>query len=1825
MKQEKKKYFKLVKGAGGGGGCFPAGTLISTPNGRVPIEQIIPGDVVYAFNHESNEINECEVSKINSHSWDEVGARSPLIKIIHEDGEIILTANHWVYVEQGYFGENYKYIEAGDFKIGNFLTTENNNKVKIIEIEKLGPYLKVYNFEVKDAHNYIANNIRVHNGGGGGGKGGCFPAGTFIYTPNGKILIEEIKKDDIVYAFEHYSGKIKTCRVTNTFKHTWGEVGQNSPLIKIVHEDGEITLTKNHWIYVDQGYNAEHNKYIEAGDLYIGEFLTKENNQKTKILNIIPLGEYDYVYNFEVEDLHNYIAEGIKVHNGGGGGGKQRQCTPGPNPDPHKAVEVSEGVYAHFGGNSFSAKKRNTRTEIEVTDLISEGPIEGLVTGSYSFLGQTGNIGWDSYSFTPYAGGANNYLRSVYWRGTAVLNSAGQFNYGQINFQFLNGDQTVSKVLNSNVRDQVTVATIPQASRTLNVNDVLRFGTDFKKVYDLRNSQAASIVLSIRVGALFVTQNDPSLDKRTYDLGCNAKVSLSQTVGDIRNNQVAISIKVFRIDLNGSTTLIYSNPEYLLRGKIATQNGFIEQIPISVSNFRTDNQQGWRLEIQRTTTESDVVHIKDTVSVTTITETWEENFVYPKSAVFKNLFRSEYFSETPDRAYDVRLLKIKIPSNYDPIKRSYNGDWDGRFSDEYHPSGIGLYWTDNPAWCYYDLITNKRYGLGKYIEKQDVDKWNLYQIGRYCDQLVPDNKGGLEPRFTCNTILSDFGEAYTVLGDMSSIFRGMAYYAYGSIYTVADMPKDPLVIFTNSNVENGDFSYSSSSKKARNTVITVRYNDKENLSRPMIEYVEDAEAIRKYGIRKLELTAFGCTSQAQANRLGKWALISQQYETETVDFIAGHEVSYLKPGDVIKIQDINKVLTRIAGRVLAYSGQGTPLSPYQFVLDQDYQKIYDYASANFPSNVYFQAELLTPTFRVTGSMYSDFLSGYERPEIQNTLFRLSDLTGVSGYSTDPNKVLTKLTWYNSLNITDYILQTGAIWSMQTTGSGVLKDINTQNELYRIIGMSEIEPYKYSVSALEYNPQKYLIIESGITADNAPVSQAAEEFLEASFPSFANLSQSGVYLQYVVSPPITLVNKQTTTWEIFLKSGTDFGAGDLENRFVNLLGSTVLVPKEDFLVQKIITDLYSNITGFIFPPKNNQTYYTRVYGVNNQGYYSPGRADSNAYYTSPEYDDTTNLINLGNFKYRSSLDSSDTNVGQNLPSGNLFIGNAIDFSFQLSSEIPLIKDWKTNELTFRYVFGTGAFDYNNKIAEYSGYDSSENATKRILSGFSPNQLVSIYSTNTISGFWLAIDATPQAYLDKFSSQTSALSNYYTRPSGYVFGRFTNTPITGINTGNGGFLLAADGSLTINSPNDINDDLAGVYVFLTDDVTKTGNLTDQFINATLSNQFNGAATPNGYPSFTKALISSGIQIRKAQKINNSFTTTPFSNILVGGPLKTGWCIFRAYNKLQELLINQYSQDYVADPNGVIGSIYDSGNYPATAPTLIDYGSLPIGVSDSYRWISNDSRNIVNRMMYLNTMSNSLVDLSGEGLAIIDIKQFNQLSGYLDTKIDTLSGYVSGNFVRKKPGGGVSVTGTLSAESGLEVLGDIELTGSLAATQNLTISGNTILGNNVSVDTISFNSRSITNLVPDSNTRNLGSSSLNWGTAYLTTLELGADTNLYRVSANTLKTDDSLTIDGSLTVGDSAADTVTINAGPISLVNATAAVDALEFGAGANLANLYRSANDTLKTDDSFEVGSNLILNRTSFGSATSGPLAAIGPSGYFQLTLNGSGIKIPYYQV
>jgi hypothetical protein len=277
----------------------------------------------------------------------------------------------------------------------------------------------------------------------------------------------------------------------------------------------------------------------------------------------------------------------------------------------------------------------------------------------------------------------------------------------------------------------------------------------------------------------------------------------------------------------------------------------------------------------------------------------------------------ESSANAPDTTSDYSQSVSQVVLNISGLSQEELGDytvngttdvWDGTFKEFDQ-------WTDNPAWVFYDLLINKRYGLGDYVDEDDIDKWTLYKIGQYCDQLVPDGEGGLEPRFSANIILNTREESFKVINNMASIFRGIAYYGQGSIFAVQDSLKDPIMTFTNSNVVNGIFNYQSSNKKARHNIAIVKYLDKNEFYRPAVEYVKDIEGIKKYGEREVEVTAYGATSKTQAMRWGRWTLLTENMQTETVGFNAGLEGFYLRPGDVFRVSDSNRSEYKFGGRL----------------------------------------------------------------------------------------------------------------------------------------------------------------------------------------------------------------------------------------------------------------------------------------------------------------------------------------------------------------------------------------------------------------------------------------------------------------------------------------------------------------------------------------------------------------------------------------------------------------------------------------------------------------------------------------------------------------------------------------------------------------------------------------------------------------------------------------------------------------------------------------------------------------------------------------------
>lgn len=321
-------------------------------------------------------------------------------------------------------------------------------------------------------------------------------------------------------------------------------------------------------------------------------------------------------------------------------------------------------------------------------------------------------------------------------------------------------------------------------------------------------------------------------------------------------------------------------------------------------------QNGWNLRITRLTANANSAEYNDLTQIESITEIVDAKLRYPNSAIVGVTLEATQFQNIPGRAYDLKGRIIRVPTNYDPESRIYNGIWDGTFK---------LAWTDNPAWIYYDLATHPRYGLGHLITDQQVNKWMLYSIAQYCDQLVPDGKGGQEPRFTCNLYLQKQAEAYRVLQDLATVFRGIAYWGNGEIRAIQDRPEDPVYTYSPANVIEGQFNYEGSGRKTRFNVALVSWNDMTNMGRAAVEYVDDPESIMRLGIQQTDATGIGCTSQGQAQRIGRYLLATSRLETQTVTFKVGLDGTLVAPGKIVLINDPLHANVRLGGRLTASS------------------------------------------------------------------------------------------------------------------------------------------------------------------------------------------------------------------------------------------------------------------------------------------------------------------------------------------------------------------------------------------------------------------------------------------------------------------------------------------------------------------------------------------------------------------------------------------------------------------------------------------------------------------------------------------------------------------------------------------------------------------------------------------------------------------------------------------------------------------------------------------------------------------------------------------
>lgn len=460
---------------------------------------------------------------------------------------------------------------------------------------------------------------------------------------------------------------------------------------------------------------------------------------------------------------------------------------------------------------------------------------------------------------------------------------------------------------------------------------------------DVRIEQSVGVKATKRGGPVSVTTSHKDLNSIVVRIGVGALYKVDEDSGDVSGSEVEFNIRI--IDFLGD---VIHNETKKIKGKSRGAVDF-------EYDFSLSGEGPWTVRVERETNDPENIRQVDDLIFKAVIGILDESFRYPNTALIGVTLNAEGFRSVPSLSAELKGLKIEVPTNYNPDDRTSSGVWDGSFKTAY---------SNNPAWVFYDLLTNERYGCGQFVKEDDIDVFALNEIAKYCDEEVDDGRGGKEPRFTFNGNINNRGEAYDVLNSLAAAFRGMLYYSNGQIVPTQDRPGSVIRKFNSSNViqevnDGGEvttppFQYEGTGRKARKTVALVSWNDPDDRYRTKLEYVEDRNAVETLGYRELEVRAFGCTSQGQAQRMGRWALLTNLTEKETVTFRVSADGFFLLPGELIEIADEAKTARIIAGRVESGSTASrinvdTPLSftsgiAYEITIGNETQSIRENAS-----------------------------------------------------------------------------------------------------------------------------------------------------------------------------------------------------------------------------------------------------------------------------------------------------------------------------------------------------------------------------------------------------------------------------------------------------------------------------------------------------------------------------------------------------------------------------------------------------------------------------------------------------------------------------------------------------------------------------------------------------------------------------------------------------------------------------------------------------------------------------------------------------------------
>lgn len=458
--------------------------------------------------------------------------------------------------------------------------------------------------------------------------------------------------------------------------------------------------------------------------------------------------------------------------------------------------------------------------------------------------------------------------KDIYLDGTALENADGSQNFSGVTWEFRAGTQA-----------QKYIQGIPGTENEINVGTEVSSATAWTRTFT--NMQLSAVRLRLKWPSLFKQEDDGDL----VGYSVNYAIDLQTDGGTWQT--------VLNTSVTGKTTSGYERSHRI-------------DLPQAGST--------WTIRLRKITSDANSAKIGDTMMLQSFTEVIDAKLRYPNTALLYIEFVSSQFNGSiPQISCEPRGRVIRVPDTYDPETRTYSGTWAGTFK---------WAWTDNPAWIFYDLVVSDRFGLGDRLTTANIDKWTLYQVAQYCDQMVPDGKGGsgTEPRYTCNVYIQERNDAYTVLRDFAAIFRGMTYWGDDQIVALADMPRDVDFTYTHANVIDGRFTYSSSTTKNRYTNALVSWSDPDNAYSDAMEPVFEQALVARYGFNQLEITAIGCTRQSEANRKGRWGILTNNKD-RVVTFNVGEDGNIPQPGYVIAVADRNLSGRDLGGRISAVNGR----------------------------------------------------------------------------------------------------------------------------------------------------------------------------------------------------------------------------------------------------------------------------------------------------------------------------------------------------------------------------------------------------------------------------------------------------------------------------------------------------------------------------------------------------------------------------------------------------------------------------------------------------------------------------------------------------------------------------------------------------------------------------------------------------------------------------------------------------------------------------------------------------------------------------------------